>query len=234
MKVGPDAGAGANRRVSVAAALTAVLESGNVGSVTGNAGRRKPREHEVTGSLDDGVGWPLAHDHVIQPGEGADRVRMVAHTIRSTPRRGRDRVRGTTWCPRRALNLTRQSGTCTCTRKRGGTDRNREQRLLAHWIPRHLDLFPFPVTCAVSHLTDCNGYTPLSEISGIKGASQRSEHKTAASRPKRYRAATPAARRRYLAVALALSQSLNVSMSKATFTHAWNTTESPVARAPAA
>src|SRR5215204_5444402 len=127
MKVGPDAGAGAKGRVSVAAAPAAVLEPGNVGSVTGNAGRRKPREHEVAGGLDDGVRGPLLRVQVIQPGEGADRVRMVAHTILARRRRGRDRVRGTTWCPRRALDLARESGTCTCTCKRGGTDRNGKQ-----------------------------------------------------------------------------------------------------------
>jgi hypothetical protein len=139
MKVGPDAGAGANRGVSVAAAPAAVLEEpGNAASVTGNAGRRKPREHEVAGSLDDGVGWPLVRDHVIQPGESAHRVGMVAHWSRSTPRRGRGRVRGRTWCPRRALNLTRKSGTCTCTRKGGGTHHHREQWFPAHCIPPHL------------------------------------------------------------------------------------------------
>jgi hypothetical protein len=119
MKVGPDAGAGANRGGSVAAAPTADWEPWNT-AVTSRPWR------PVGGSLDDGVGWPLAHEHVIQPGEGADRVRMVAHTSRA--RRTRDRGRRlSTWCPRRALNLTRKSGTCTCTRKGGGADRNGEQ-----------------------------------------------------------------------------------------------------------
>ena len=76
MKVGPDAGAGANRGVSVAAAPAAVLEeAGNAGSMTGSAGTRYPRLHELAGTLDDGVGWTV--DHVIQPGEDARRVRMV-------------------------------------------------------------------------------------------------------------------------------------------------------------
>ena len=80
MKDGPDAGAGANltpllrtRRVMrVGPALTAVLKPRNVGSVTGNPGRRKPREHEVTGILDVAVYWPLVRVHVILPGERAD------------------------------------------------------------------------------------------------------------------------------------------------------------------
>jgi hypothetical protein len=77
MKVGPDAGAGANllpllrirRVIRVAPAPTAVLKPGEIGgSVTGNAGTRKPQEHEVARSLHY-AGWWLA---VIQPGEDAD------------------------------------------------------------------------------------------------------------------------------------------------------------------
>jgi hypothetical protein len=123
MKVGPDAGAGANRSLSVAAAPTAVLEPGNT-AVTGSAGRRKPREHELAGGLDDGVGWPVFH--VIQPGKDARRVRMEFRVSRAPRRRDRER-RVLIGRPRRALNLTRKSGTCTCTRKGGRTERNREQ-----------------------------------------------------------------------------------------------------------
>ena len=125
MKVGPDADAAANRGVSVAAAPAAVLEeTGNAGPVTGSAGRRKPRLHELAGSLDDGVGRPV--DHVIQPGEDARRVRIGGPMSRFTSRRGRER-RISIGRPWRATNLTRESGTCTCARKGGGTDRNREQ-----------------------------------------------------------------------------------------------------------
>src|SRR5215203_4591046 len=104
MKVGPDAGRG-QPGVSVAAAPTAVLEPFNT-AVT-----RRPRR-PVGGSLDDAVGWPLSRVQVIQPGEGAHRVRNFAHWSRSTLRRG-NRVRS----PRRAFELTRESGTCACTRK---------------------------------------------------------------------------------------------------------------------
>ena len=57
--------------------------------MTGSAGTRDPRLHELAGSLDDGVGWPI--DHVIQPGEDACRVRMGLR-LSGTPRR-RDRLR---------------------------------------------------------------------------------------------------------------------------------------------
>jgi hypothetical protein len=56
--------------------------------VTGSAGSRKPRLHELAGSLDDGVRWPV--NHVIQPGEDARRVRIGGPMSRFTSRRGRD------------------------------------------------------------------------------------------------------------------------------------------------
>jgi hypothetical protein len=74
MKVGPDAGAGANlmpllrtrRVIRVAPAPTAGWEIGG-STVTGSAGTRKPQEHEVARSLHY-ARWCVA---VIQPGEDA-------------------------------------------------------------------------------------------------------------------------------------------------------------------
>jgi hypothetical protein len=78
---------------------------------------------------------PLAHDHVIQAGEGADRVRVrrgsggdgVNLLLRSRPSSGR------------TLDLAGESGASTCTRKRSCTERSREESLLAHCLPPYLD-----------------------------------------------------------------------------------------------
>jgi hypothetical protein len=79
---------------------------------------------------------PLADDHVIQAGEGADRVRVgrgsggvgVNLLLRSRSGSGR------------ALDLAGESGTSTCTSKSGCTERSREQSLLAHCLPPHIDV----------------------------------------------------------------------------------------------
>jgi hypothetical protein len=76
----------------------------------------------LAGRLHVEIDRPLAHDHVIQAGEGADRVRVrrggsgdeVDLLLRSRPSSGR------------AFDLAGERGASTDRRKRGCADRSRE------------------------------------------------------------------------------------------------------------
>jgi hypothetical protein len=128
----PDAGRGQPGLSVTASPAAGLEEAGDAGSMTGSAGLRKTGLHELAGSLDDGVGWPV--DHVIQPGEDAGRVGMALRPSRAPRRRDRER-RVSIGRPRRALHLARASDSCTRPSKCGGTEHNSEQWHPAHRLP---------------------------------------------------------------------------------------------------
>jgi len=121
MKVGPDAGAGANRGGSVAAAPAPIDGVAGVEEVRILRLRRRLARDANPEVLNLEIDLTLGE--VIQAVKRTDRGGdVIVHGSEIGVADG----------ARRALNLTRESGTCTCTRKGGCAHRSGEHRVLPH------------------------------------------------------------------------------------------------------
>ncbi len=125
MKVGPDPGAGANLMPLLRTRRVLRVGSARAGSVA-----RLPRRPLVMGSLKEAFDLTLGRVHVIQSVVGADRVGVFGcpGAVTRTGKR-------ITWSAWRALYLTSEGGTCTCTRKGDCARRSRKEGLRVHVLP---------------------------------------------------------------------------------------------------
>src|SRR6266516_1581028 len=116
-----EAGSGSQRRANVRCLLRIFRVTS---AVTCNAGdpRRSAIPDVLSGRLHVEIDRPLAHDHVVQPGVGADRVRVL--------RGGRadqvDLLLRSWASSGRALDLAGESGAGSYARKDGRADPSRE------------------------------------------------------------------------------------------------------------